>query len=84
MRQYLMEFVTSIFFIYIILVTKANPIAVGASLSLIIMLTKCHVNPAVTIVMAASSSLPVDQVIPYNVAQILGGLVALEIWKKYK
>jgi glycerol uptake facilitator-like aquaporin len=41
------------------------------------------INPAVTIVMAAAGKLPTTEIIPYCVAQILGGLVALQIYKRY-
>lgn len=85
MRPYLEEFVGTLFFIYIMLST-GNPLAVGAALALVIFLTKGrgHFNPAVTITLAASGQFPVNKVIPYNVAQLVGGLVAMELYKRYK
>jgi glycerol uptake facilitator-like aquaporin len=63
-------------------------LAIGAALAIIILLTSNisggHINPAVTIAMAAAGKLPSVEVIPYCLSQIFGGLVALEIYKRYK
>lgn len=87
MYNYLVEFIGAAFFIYVILAT-GNPIAIGAALALIILLTGPisggHINPAVTIVMASAGQLPVSEIVPYSVSQIMGGLVALEIYKRFK
>ena len=87
MYNYLVEFLGAVFFIYIILATE-NPLAIGAALALVILLTSNisggHINPAVSIVMVSAGKLPVGDLIPYCVAQILGGLVALEIFKRVK
>ena len=87
MYNYLVEFLGSIFFIYIILVT-GNPLAIGAALALVILLTinisGGHINPAVSIVMSAAGKLPTKDLIPYVIAQTFGGLVALELYKRYK
>ena len=87
MYNYLVEFLGTLFFIYVILAT-GNPLAIGAALALTILLTASisggHINPAVTIAMAAAGKLPSIEVIPYCLSQIFGGLVALEIYKRYK
>jgi aquaporin Z len=87
MYNYLVEFLGSIFFIYIILAT-GNPLAIGAALALVILLTMNisggHMNPAVSIVMSAAGKLPTKDLIPYVIAQTFGGLVALELYKRYK
>jgi glycerol uptake facilitator-like aquaporin len=87
MYNYLVEFLGALFFIYVILAT-GNPLAIGAALALTILLTASisggHINPAVTIAMAAAGKLPSIEVIPYCLSQIFGGLVALEIYKRYK
>lgn len=86
MQKYLVEFLGSIFFIYVILAT-GNPLAIGAALALVILLTANisggHINPAVSIVMAAAGKLPTTELVPYIVAQAFGGLVALEIYKRF-
>jgi|UniRef100_A0A6C0ETI2 glycerol uptake facilitator-like aquaporin len=87
MYNYLVEFLGALFFIYVILVT-GNPLAIGAALALTLLLTSTisggYVNPAVTIAMAAAGKLPSVEVIPYCLSQIFGGLVALELYKRYK
>ena len=87
MNNYLAEFLGTILFVYVILAT-GNPLAIGATLALVILLTSSisggHINPAVSIVMASIGSLPVDDLVPYCLAQIFGGLVALEIFKRVK
>jgi glycerol uptake facilitator-like aquaporin len=87
MYKYLAEFLGAIFFVYVILAT-GNPLAIGATLALVILLTSPisggYINPAVTITMAAAGKISSVEIIPYCVAQILGGLVALEIYKRIK
>jgi glycerol uptake facilitator-like aquaporin len=87
MKGYLVEFLGSLFFVYVILAT-GNPLAIGAALTLVIVLTKDisggHVNPAVTIAMVSAGKLQTNDLIPYAMAQIMGALVALEIYKRVK
>ena len=87
MYNYLVEFIGTAFFVYVILAT-GNPIAIGAALALVILLISPisggHLNPAVTIVMAASDKFPTNEIVSYCLAQIFGGLVALELYKRYK
>jgi glycerol uptake facilitator-like aquaporin len=60
----------------------------GAALAFAILLTANvsggHINPAVSITMASAGKLPVSDLIPYCLAQIFGGLVALELYKRFK
>ena len=84
LQNYFVEFFGTMFFVYITLAT-GNPLAIGAALALVILLTHnisggC-INPVVTIVMSSAGQLPSSEVIPYCLAQIFGGLVALEIYK---
>jgi aquaporin Z len=87
MYNYLVEFFGTAFFIYVILAT-GNPLAIGAALALVILLTSNisggYINPAVSIVMASAGKLPTTELIPYCLAQVFGGLVALELYKRYK
>jgi len=39
----------------------------------------CHINPAVTVGLAAGGRFPVSEVIPYIVAQVLGGILASSV-----
>jgi aquaporin Z len=87
MYSYLVEFFGAAFFIYVIFAT-GNPLAIGAALVLTILLTSKisggHINPAVTIAMASAGKLPVSEVLPYCMAQIFGGLTALQLYKRYQ
>jgi glycerol uptake facilitator-like aquaporin len=87
MYKYLVEFLGAVFFIYVILAT-GNPLAIGAALALVILLAAPisggHINPAVTITMAAAGKIPSVEVIPYSISQILGGLVALQLYRRFK
>ncbi len=87
MQKYLAEFLGTLFFIYVILAT-GNPLAGGAAYALAMLLTLNvsggHINPAVSITMAAAGGLPTGDLVPYCVAQIMGGLVALEMFKRWK
>ena len=87
MYSYLVEFLGAAFFIYVIFAT-GNPLAIGASLALAILVTSNisggHINPAVTIAMASAGKLPIDEVLPYCLAQIMGGLTALQVYKRYQ
>lgn len=87
MQKYLVEFLGAILFVYVILAT-GNPLAIGATLAIVILMAAPisggHINPAVSVVMASAGKLPTVDLVPYCLAQILGGLVALEIYKRFK
>ena len=83
-NKYLVEFVGTVFFLYIILAT-GNALAIGAALALAFALgnkiSGGHFNPAVSIMMVAKNKLPGHELIPYVLSQIAGGLVALQLYK---
>ena len=41
-----------------------------------------HYNPAVSVMMTAAGKLPRNELLPYVLAQILGGIVAFEIYRR--
>jgi aquaporin Z len=87
LSKYLVEFFGTMFFLYVILAT-GNFLAIGAALAIAIFLggkiSGGMFNPAVTVMMAAAGKLPMSEVIPYIVAQLVGGLAALELYKRLK
>lgn len=87
MYNYLVEFIGTIFFIYVILAT-GNPLAIGAALALVITLAKNtsggHVNPAVSLAMVSAGKLPATELVPYIIAQCFGGLVAYQLFTRFK
>ena len=87
MYNYIVEFIGTIFFVYVILAT-GNPLAIGAAVALVILLAKNtsggHVNPAVSLAMASSGALPSTELFPYMIAQFMGALVAHQIYMRFK
>jgi len=85
MYNYLVEFIATLFFMYVILAT-GNPLAIGAALALIMLvagkISGGYVNPAVSIAMVSAGKLNVNELVPYIVAQILGALTALQVYKR--
>ena len=85
LQKYLVEFIGTFFFLYVIIST-GNPLAIGGALALSAFLggkiSGGNFNPAVTLMMAAAKKLPQSDVIPYIVAQIAGGLLALELYRR--
>ena len=82
MNKYLVEFLGTVFFLYVILAT-GNPLAIAAALAIAIMvggkISGGHFNPAVSVMMVRAGKLPMGELLPYVVAQVVGGLVALEL-----
>ena len=85
MQKYIVEFLGTMFFLYVILAT-GNPIAIGLALTLAIMvggkMSGGNFNPAVSIMMTAAGKFPMKELAPYLIAQIVGGLAALELHKR--
>ena len=79
MNKYLVEFLATAFFVYVILAT-GNPIAIMIAAPI----SGGHVNPAVSVVMNFAGKLSNNDLLPYVVAQISGGLVAYEFYKRVK
>jgi aquaporin Z len=71
-----------------VILSTGNPLAIGAALALAILMTMDisggHLNPAVSVVMASAGKLPISELLPYTIAQVLGGITALEIYKRNK
>ena len=87
MNKYLVEFLGTMFLMFVIFAT-GNWGAIGAALAIAIMLgghiSGGHFNSAVTVMMAAAGKIPMTDVLPYILAQIAGGLVALELHKRVR
>lgn len=87
MNNYLVEFLGTLFFLYVILAT-GNALAIGAALALAVLvggpISGGMFNPAVSVMMVAAGKLPKADLIPYILSQIAGGLAALELYKRVK
>ena len=67
---------------------ELQPVIIGAALAVSIFvggkISGGHFNPAVSVMMARAGKLKMADLVPYVAAQVLGGLVALELSKHIK
>ena len=68
MNKYLVEFLGTLFFLYVILAT-GNAMAIGAALALVILvggpISGGNFNPAVSVMMVAAGKLQNKELLPY-------------------
>ena len=85
LNKYLVEFVGTLFFVYIILAIK-TPLAIGAALTVAILLggkiSGGNFNPAVTIAMTMAGKAKNKHLLPYILAQVAGAITAIELFKR--
>jgi glycerol uptake facilitator-like aquaporin len=79
----LTEFVSTLFFIFIILSTS-NFLAIGASLALVVFLFNVYVNPAVSIAFYVLGKLTPPELFGVVISQILGGYGAIKLYETMK
>jgi glycerol uptake facilitator-like aquaporin len=84
LQKLLVEYVGTIFFLYVIIST-GNAVAIGGALALCILvggaISGGNFNPAVSIMMTLAGKLPMHDAIPYILSQVAGGITALLIHK---
>jgi len=87
MNKFLVEFLGTLFFVFII-ISIGHPIAIGASLTLAILLgakiSGGHFNPAVSVAMTMAGKLPINDLMLYIGSQVAGAVVALQLKKHLK
>tara|TARA_Y100000816_G_C25940955_1_gene490772 strand:- start:484 stop:750 length:267 start_codon:yes stop_codon:yes gene_type:complete len=87
MNKYIVEFLGTLFFVFII-ASVGNPLAIGSALAIVIILggyiSGGHFNPAVSVAMAYIGKLNKNDLVPYILSQIAGAMVAVEINKRIK
>jgi aquaporin Z len=85
MKNYLTEFIGTFFLVFTIGLaihsgTPLAPLAIGSSLMVMVYMgghiSGAHYNPAVTLVIAMRNKLPMSQIVPYWISQLLGALAA--------
>ncbi len=85
MNAILVEFIGTFFFLYVIISTN-NFAAIGIALAFAIYvggkISGGNFNPAVTIMMVMAKKQNINTVVPYIIAQIAGGIAALELYKR--
>jgi glycerol uptake facilitator-like aquaporin len=87
MQELLIEYVGTVFFLYVIIVT-GNPLAIGAALALAAYIggpiSGGNYNPAVTILMTLAGKQQPTLMIPYILVQLLGALTVFELYKRVR
>jgi aquaporin Z len=94
MNKYFVEFLGTLFFLFVILMSskmgpsELQPVIIGAALAIAIFvggkISGGNFNPAVSVMMVAANKLSSSELLPYIIAQILGGLAALQLTKVVK
>jgi glycerol uptake facilitator-like aquaporin len=86
MNKYLVEFLGTMFLMYVIFAT-GNWAAIGAALAIGALLggpiSGGSFNPAVTISLYSAGKLAKSDVIPYIIVEILGALAAFYAYKRF-
>jgi len=86
LNKYLVEFLGTMFLVYIIFAT-GNYLAIGAALAIAVLMggsiSGGAYNPAVTLALYSAGKLNKSDLIPYMVVQMLGALAGVTIYKQY-
>lgn len=86
MNKYLVEFLGTMLLVFVIFATN-NWLAIGVALAVAVLLggsiSGGAFNPAVAISLYSAGKLAKPDVLPYIIAEILGGLAAFHLYKKY-
>jgi aquaporin Z len=84
MNKYIVEFLGTLFLVFIVL-TTGNYLAIGAALAVAILIggsiSGGSFNPAVTLALFANGKLASFEIIPYVVAELAGGLAAFQLYR---
>ena len=84
MNKYLVEFLGTLFLSFIIFST-GNYLAIGASLAIGVFLggaiSGAAFNPAIALALTYSGKLPQNDLIPYFIAELAGGLAGFQLFK---
>jgi aquaporin Z len=86
MNKYLVEFLGTLFLVYIIFAT-GNWFAIGGALAIGVLLggkiSGGAFNPAVAISLYSAGKLAKSDLLPYIIVEILGGLAGFFLYKKF-
>jgi aquaporin Z len=86
MNKYLVEFLGTMFLMYVIVAT-GNWAAIGAALAVAVLLggpvSGGSFNPAVSIALYSAGKLEKQDVLPYIIVEILGGLAGFYAYSKF-
>jgi aquaporin Z len=84
MNKYIVEFLGTLFLVFVILAT-GNYLAIGAALAIAVLvggaISGGAFNPAVALVLLVSGKISSKDIIPYIVAEVAGALAAFQLVK---
>ena len=84
MNKYFVEFLGTLFLVFVIFATN-NYLAIGAALAIAVLIggtiSGGAFNPAVSIAMNFAGKLSTPKLVGYIIAQILGGIAAVLLYK---
>lgn len=87
MLKYLVELLGTAFLVFIIFTTN-NFLAIGTALAIAVLLGGAisggAFNPAVAIALSYAGKLPVTELLPYIVFQVVGALLGFQLFKMTK
>jgi aquaporin Z len=85
-QKYLVELLGTMFISFIIFST-GNYLAIGASVSIAILMgsviSAVSFNPAIAIAMFYAGKITANDLIPYVVAEVIGGLAGFELVRRF-
>jgi aquaporin Z len=85
MNKYLVEFLGTMFLMFVIFAT-GHWVAIGAALAVIVFLggpiSGGAYNPAVALSLYAAGKIPKSDIMPYIIVEVLGALAAFYAYKK--
>lgn len=87
MYPFIVEFIGTTIFAYVVLATK-NAIIIGATLALILLIagnaSRGGANPAILIAQVAAGNVSTRDLLPYLFSQVMGAVTAVELYRRYR
>ena len=87
MQKLITEFLGTFAIIYVVLSTSGNPYAIGATVTLAIIMgaaiSGAAYNPAVSVGLWMSNKISHSDLMPYILAQVLGGVAAYQTYRRF-
>ena len=87
MQALVVEYVGTVFFLYVIIAT-GNPLAIGAAVALAAYvggpISGGNYNPAVTLLMVLTGKQSPNTLITYIIVQVLAALTVMELYKRVR
>ena len=87
LNNYLIEYLGTFFFVFILLYTE-SPLKVSIAIAVAILLGSCissatFFNPIIPIIMALANKFPIYAIIPYIVSETAGAFTALFVYTNF-